>query len=110
MKQHRWVHDFFGGVPNPYSTLPGIPYFYIFAWVGMAAAIARWRRLGPVHLAWIVTMLGVWYISVMVAVTNGRFRFVYEPFCLIYLLLLVDCLLEWCTSKQPREQPVPCDL
>lgn len=102
LSHERWVHDFFGGVPGGEETLPGIPYFYFLALAGMLAAILRWRNLGCFHLMWLGCMLFICYAALMVAVTNARFRFGYEPFFVLYLLLLFDCLLDkdfWARKK-----------
>jgi hypothetical protein len=104
IKQIRWVHDFYGGVPNRYFTFPGMPLYFIAAFIGMLAACARPQRLGMVHLAWVLTMLGGLYAVSMVAVTNARFRFVYEPFALIYFCLLFDCLADWFVVLRARVQ------
>jgi len=111
MKQWRWVHDFYGGVPNRYSTFPGMPLYFIAAFLGMLAACARPQRFGMVHVAWVITILGNLYAVSMVAVTNARFRFAFETFALIYLFLLFDCLADWAVSRKavrlPRvEEPV----
>ncbi len=86
----RWVHDFAGGVPGGLDVMPGLPWFYVLALVGMLAAMIRPHPMRRVHLAWAPVMLGVWYAATFVGVTNARYRFAYEPFCFIYLLLLVD--------------------
>ena len=93
-KYKRWVHDFFGGVAGGQKTIPGIPYFYPLALVGMLAASLRWRHFGCFHLMWAGCMLAIWYTAMMVGVTNGRFRFAYEPFCALYILLLLECLFD----------------
>src|SRR5260221_8690804 len=67
LTQRRWVHDFYGGVPHPYDTFPGMPIYFILAFAGMLAAIARPQRLGMGHLAWVLTMLGGLYVVSMVA-------------------------------------------
>ena len=103
--QERWVHDFFGGVPGGPRTVPGWPFFYPLALLGMAAAILRWRNLGCLHLMWAGCMMGIWYAAMMVGVTNGRFRFAYEPFCLLYFLLLLDIL--WDAGRSLRKPQLP---
>jgi hypothetical protein len=100
----RWVHDFFGGVHGGRKTIPGVPFFYFFALAGMLAAVLRWRRLGPFHLAWCSVMLFTWYAATLVAVTNARFRFAYEPFCYIYAFLLFDVLLDVFLTFKARRQ------
>jgi hypothetical protein len=109
MAQARWVHDFYGGVANRTYTLPGVPFFYIVVLVGMIVSFLRPSRLRPFHFAWVATMLGGLYVCSMVGVTNGRFRFVYEPFFFIYIFLLFDCVVDWVkVQRQPRESSGPC--
>ncbi|MEI6561587.1 MAG: hypothetical protein WCO68_05810 [Verrucomicrobiota bacterium] len=99
--QVRSVHDFFGGVEGGLNTLPGIPFFYMAALAGMFAAIMRWRDLGCFHLMWAGCMLATMYAALMVGVTNGRFRFAYEPFFFIYCLLLLDSLIAFLSRLMP---------
>ena len=102
MAQERWVHDFYGGVPNRKHTLPGFPYIYIIALLGMLVSVLRPARLGLLHLAWVVTMLAGLYVVSLVGVTNARFRFVYEPFVLLYFFLLFDCAVEYLRFRDAR--------
>ena len=104
LTNERWVHDFFGGVPGGEKMMPGIPTFYPLAFVGLLAAILRWRHLGCLHLMWGGCLLSIMYIALMVGVTNGRFRFAYEPFILFYFLLLLDCLADALKAlRQPKK-------
>jgi hypothetical protein len=99
LTRERWVHDFYGGVPNRKYILPGIPCIYIIAFAGMLVAVWRPARFGWLHAAWVVTMLGGLYVVSLVGVTNARFRFVYEPFVLLYFFLLFDCIADWLQSR-----------
>lgn len=101
----RWVHDFFGGVRGGRHVIPGVPFFYFMALAGMLAAVLRWRRLGVFHLAWLAVMLFTWYAATLVAVTNARFRFAYEPFCYLYFFLLFDVLLDAVSALRRKSQP-----
>ncbi len=111
MSSVRWVHDFYGGVPGKdwHHNLPGVPFFYIAAFLGMIVSIIRPSPLRPLHFAWVATMLGGLYLASMVGVTNGRFRFVYEPFFVIYLFLLIDCVAGFVKRTPIRtESPSAC--
>ena len=88
----RWVHDFSGGVPGGLAVVPGLPWFYPVALLGMLAGMLWPSPARRVHLAWAPVMLGVWYAATFVGVTNARYRFAYEPFCFVYVCLLADCL------------------
>ncbi|HEX4085852.1 MAG TPA: hypothetical protein VHY22_13145 [Chthoniobacteraceae bacterium] len=90
VKHPRWVHDFAGGVRGGLYMEPGWPWFYPLAVLGMLAAMVRRDAARRFHLAWAPVLLGVWYAATFVGVTNARYRFAYEPFCFIYLCLLVD--------------------
>jgi hypothetical protein len=91
-RHERWVHDFAGGVPGGLAIMPGLPWFYPIALMGMLAAMVWPHPTRRVHLAWAPVMLAVWYAGTFVGVTNARYRFAYEPFCFVYLCLLVDCV------------------
>lgn len=109
MEEQRWVHDFFGGVGHWLYTFPGLPYFYILGFLGMFAAMLRPPQLRAVHFALVATVLGGLYVCSMVGVTNGRFRFVYEPFFLIYLFFLFDCVADfWKALRDRRETSRAC--
>jgi hypothetical protein len=90
-RHQRWVHDFAGGVPGGLEVMPGVPWFYPLAVLGMLVAMVWPGPARRVHLAWAPVMMAVWYAATFVGVTNARYRFAYEPFCFVYLLLLVDC-------------------
>ena len=53
-------------------------------------------------LALVATVLGGLYVCSMVGVTNGRFRFVYEPFFLIYFFFLFDCVADFWKESRDR--------
>jgi hypothetical protein len=109
MTDRRWVHDFYGGLTNWHYTMPGVPFFYILGFLGMVAAVLRASRPRLLHFAWVVTVLGGLYLSSMVGVTNGRFRFVYEPFFLLYLFFIFDCAADlWKSWRDRREGARPC--
>ena len=110
LTHERWVHDFFGGVPGGEIMMPGIPYFYPIALAGLLLGILRWRHLGCLHLMWGGCMLSIMYIALMVGVTNGRFRFAYEPFLLFYFLLFLDCLASAILSNLPSDQLKPAPI
>jgi hypothetical protein len=96
----RWVHDFAGGVPGGLQVMPGIPWFYLLAIAAMLAAIALPHPFRRFHIAWVPIMLAVWYAATLVGVTNARYRFAYEPFCLLYILLLADSMAIICINRK----------
>ena len=98
-RHDRWVHDFAGGVPGGLQVMPGLPWFYPIALLGMLAAMLWPDPSRRMHRAWVPVMLAVWYAATFVGVTNARYRFAYEPFCFIYLCLLADCLMRILPSE-----------
>jgi len=100
LSHQRWVHDFSGGVPGGLRVMPGFPWYYLVALLGMVAAMVRpgWTR--RVHIAWAPVMLLVWYAATFVGVTNPRYRFAYEPYLFIYVCLLADSLISLTTQFQ----------
>jgi hypothetical protein len=102
MRQNRWVHDFYGGIPNKHTTLPGIPYFYFLALLGMAVTFFRPAPFQWVHIAWIATMLGGLYVASMIGVTNARYRFPAEIFFILYFALLIEALVGWGRGRGRR--------
>lgn len=107
MATKRWVHDYIVGVPGGLLINPGVPFFYILAFAGTVAAMLRPSQLGIFQIGWIATMLFVWWSATLVGVTNARFRFVYEPFCVIYILLLFDCLADWASRLFAARPAIP---
>jgi len=103
LPRDRWVHDFAGGVPGGLKVMPGLPWFYPIALLGMLAAMIASHPARRLHLAWVPVMLLIWYAATFVGVTNARYRFAYEPFCFIYLCLLADSL----TRILPRAKAPP---
>jgi hypothetical protein len=71
---------------------PGIPVFYAVVALGLVAAIARGGPLGPFHLAWGVTLVGLWCVIVLTGSTKPRFQFVFSPFLPIYCAVFFDAL------------------
>jgi hypothetical protein len=105
--QERWVHDFYGGVPNKRQTLPGLPYFYLLALLGMTVSFFRQAPFQWVHIAWIATMLGGLYVASLIGVTNARYRFACEIFFVLYFALLIEAAAGWLVSRRKLAPPAP---
>lgn len=90
--QRRWVHDIIDPVPGGQNVLPGVPLFYILAVAGMAAAMLRPAPHRRTQIAWVVAMVATWYLAAMIGNATPRYRFGYEPFCMLYFFQLFDCL------------------
>jgi len=100
MTQERWVHDFYGAIPDKHHMMPGMPYFYFLALLGMTVTFFRPARFQWVHIGWIATMLGGLYVASMVGVTNARYRFACEIFFVIYFGLLIDAGVSWWKGRR----------
>jgi hypothetical protein len=74
----------------PSRTVPGIPIFFILAATGMVASICRPGPLRRLHLAWLPSLGFVFTIVMLTAPVLARYRFVFEPFCLLYIFVLLD--------------------
>lgn len=73
-------------------TIPGLPLFFILAAAGMAGSLVRPGPLRPLHFAWIATLAFLFMVVMLTGVMNSRYRFVFEPFCLLYIFTLLDLL------------------
>jgi hypothetical protein len=107
MADERWVHDFYGGVPNWLHKVPGIPFYYIIGFIGMLLSFLRPGKMRGLHFAWVATVLGGIYVCSMVGVTNGRFRFVYEPFFLLYFFLFFDAVAGFVKDRRQSRKTAP---
>jgi len=105
MNHERWVHDFYGGIPDKHHLMPGVPYFYLVVLVGLTVAFFRPARFQWVHIAWISTMLGGLYVASMIGVTNARYRFACEIFFLIYFGLLLETIAVWLRARLSKRAP-----
>jgi hypothetical protein len=86
LKYNHWET----GQPQVYS---GIPFYFLFAGLGL---LALWFRPGSMwvfHFAWGWALLGFFFVIMLTANVKPRFRFVFEPFWFIYLAVLAD--LAW---------------
>ena len=100
------------GLPDrKYAAIqfPGLPYFFLLAMTGMVAAILRPGPLRIFHIAWVISLSGVWFVVMLTGVVNCRYRFVFEPFCVIYALLLIDILWSALSSlfAKPTQLEIP---
>lgn len=71
-------------------TIPGAPYFFLLALVGMALSLVLAGSLTRFHISWLLTFGGVWFVVILTGVVNPRYRFIFEPFCVFYCLLVLD--------------------
>ena len=79
---------------NPF-TLPFIPPFYWLAILGFLLSPllqSKNKNLTQFHLAWVVMLLGLWFVIFLTANAKERFRFVFEPFWILYLAAFLDLI------------------
>ncbi len=73
---------------NPgFATLQPLPAFFALALVGMVVLAVTPGPLQRFHVAWVLSLGGLWFAVHLAGVVNPRYRFVFEPFCLIYAIL-----------------------
>jgi len=72
--------------------IPGWPAFFLMSGLGMLLAIIPRDRLWRFHLPWVGAFMGVWFAVMLTGVVNARYRFVFEPFCLVYAVFVLDFL------------------
>ena len=72
------------------TTLPGLPLFYLFALAGAVMALGFPARLQNFHWAFLPVLGGVWFTVTLTGAVMPRYRFLLEPFWLLYLVALAD--------------------
>jgi len=88
------------------KSVPGMPAFYLLAGAGMLASLCRPGPLWRLHAAWVAT-LGFVFIAVMLTgVINPRYRFVFEPFCLLYIIALADLAAACFIRRRTNHEPI----
>lgn len=91
------------------NLLYGIPFFFLLPPLGVIAMMFRRGRLRLFHIAWGLALLAFFYTIILTASAKPRFRFVFEPFWLIYLGLLLDSLAYWILPRHHRPVDEPGD-
>jgi hypothetical protein len=76
--------------PGQPAGAPGIPLFYLLGAAGMVAGMTRPGPLRKLHIAWVITVAFTASVVMLTGVVNSRYRFVFEPFALLYLFVLAD--------------------
>jgi hypothetical protein len=105
--QHAWAVMTTGGRVGEQHygvrNVPGFPAFFILAGAGMLASICRPGPLRRVHIAWVITIGFVFTVVMLTGVMNPRYRFVFEPFCLLYIFTLLDFVAAFLTRRETGE-------
>lgn len=110
-QQNRWnqLTNFGVRTTFDFSRKAWVPPFYLIALLGLLLSPWLKRHLLPYHLTWIAMMLGLWFVIFLTANTKERFRFVFEPFWILYLAALGDFIVNslqvWLKAQKSRISP-----
>jgi hypothetical protein len=88
------------------AGVPGVPLFYLLGAAGMVAGLIRPGAMRKVHIAWIITLGFTALVVMLTGVVNPRYRFVFEPFALLYVFVLVDGILALAMRRAPAAGPI----
>lgn len=85
----------FGFPPTDYAqrSLPGLSYFFAVAACGLLATVVLPGRLWRLHVAMLGVWIGLFAVSFLVGPLNQRYRFIFEPFAVVYALILFDAVI-----------------
>jgi len=106
--QQAWFRGTTGSrmrLPGEPAGLPGIPLFYLLGAAGMVAAVLRPGPMRKFHIAWIITLGFTASVVILTGVINPRYRFVFEPFLLLYVVLLADTVVAAVSRCRPAALP-----
>lgn len=95
--QGAWSRFINSGLTDSETLLkiPPLPAFYWLAIAGFFLSPLlqiRNKSLIQFHLAWLIMLLGLWFVIFLTANTKERFRFVFEPFWILYLAACLDLI------------------
>ncbi len=82
---HDWKHHG--------ARLSGVSFFYLLAFAGILFSLFRRGALQWVYILWGLNVLGLFFVIMLTANVKPRFRFVFEPFWYLYILLLIDTIV-----------------
>jgi len=92
-------------IPSPGrpAGTPGIPLFYLLGAAGMLVGMIRGGPMRKVHIAWVITLAFTASVVMLTGVVNARYRFVFDPFVLLYLFILADAAIALVIRRPPPE-------
>lgn len=73
----------------------GVPLYFLLGLAGLLLVMTRGGALQPLHIAWGLTLLGLFFVIMVTGNVRPRFRIVFEPFWFIYIGLLIDVIVSW---------------
>jgi hypothetical protein len=88
----------------------GMPAFFLLAFCGMLLGILRKGALRAHHFSWLAMFAALWFGVMLTGVINPRYRYIFEPYCVLYALLALDVLIgmfSFTSSRGAGEIPVP---
>jgi len=76
--------------PGENRETPGIPLFYLLGAAGMAMGMIRPGPMRKFHIAWVLALGFTGSAVMLTGPVIPRYRFVFDPFVLLYLFVLAD--------------------
>jgi hypothetical protein len=77
---------------------PPFPLFFKASLAAMAITVLFARTFRRFHFTWIMSLGVLWFAVILTGVDNPRYRYVFEPFCVIYLFVGAALLWERAAS------------
>ena len=91
---------------SPEYRLPGVPVFYLVALAGAVAMLFLPGSARPVQWTFLPTLAGVWFTVTLAGAIMPRYRFVLEPFWLVYFFAFVEAVARLVAAvRRPRPSP-----
>jgi hypothetical protein len=114
---NAWEHAWMRGISHfrlpghAYSAkyrLPGLPYYYVLAAAGAILSLFVSRGEGRLFQWTFLPVLGgVWFTVMLTGALMPRYRFVLEPFWLLYLCFIPDALARLIQTRLRRFSKTP---
>ena len=92
---------------SPEYLLSGLPLFYVVGLVGTVMMILRPGGTRRFHWAFLPVLGGVWFTVTLTGAIMPRYRFVLEPFWLLYFFACLDGIARWVVR---RREPSPVSV
>ena len=88
--------------------LPGLPWFYLVALAGALTLLFLPGSLRPMQWTFLPILAGVWFTVTLTGALVPRYRFVLEPFWLLYFFAFIDAIGRLAaTVRWRRPSPAP---
>ncbi len=86
-------------------NLPGLPLFYVVGLVGALTMLFASRGAWTFHWAFLPVLAGVWFTVMLTGAVMPRYRFVLEPFWLLYFFACLDGIMRLLVRRHPPMLP-----